>query len=196
MAVIFFKIKAKSTGVAVATASIFNAEIEKRNHISLSSLSSQSTRLSLFFCIQVFLMCATYTLGKAQSPVPSLQQLEWHNMKFYLFVHFYPNTFTDQEWCNGNQDMDIFYPTMLDFNQWRRTSVASGAKSFVLPTKDHDSFCLWPSKFSTHNMAYSMWKNRQDDVLKSLSDSNRLYGLKIGVYVSQEINNQIIYGTK
>ncbi len=46
MAVIFFKIKAKSTGVAVATASIFNAEIEKRNHISLSSLSSHSTRQS------------------------------------------------------------------------------------------------------------------------------------------------------
>ncbi len=45
MAVIFFKIKAKSTGVAVATASIFNAEIEKRNHISLSSLSGRFTIL-------------------------------------------------------------------------------------------------------------------------------------------------------
>jgi len=39
MAVIFLKIKAKNAGVAVATASIFNAEIWKKNHNSLSSLS-------------------------------------------------------------------------------------------------------------------------------------------------------------
>jgi len=32
------------TGVAVATASIFNEEIWKKNNISLSSLSGQSTR--------------------------------------------------------------------------------------------------------------------------------------------------------
>jgi hypothetical protein len=31
-------------GVAVATASIFNADIQIKNHISLSSLSGQSTR--------------------------------------------------------------------------------------------------------------------------------------------------------
>jgi hypothetical protein len=43
MAVIFSKIKTKNTGVAVATASIFNAEIWKKNHILLSSLSGQST---------------------------------------------------------------------------------------------------------------------------------------------------------
>lgn len=43
MAVVFSKIKAKNAGVAVATTSIFNADIRKKNHISLSSLSSQST---------------------------------------------------------------------------------------------------------------------------------------------------------
>jgi len=39
MAVIFSKLKAKSTGIAVATASIFNEEIWKKNQISLSYLS-------------------------------------------------------------------------------------------------------------------------------------------------------------
>ena len=46
MAVIFSKIKAKNAGIAVATASIFNAEIWKKNNISLSSLSGQSTIIS------------------------------------------------------------------------------------------------------------------------------------------------------
>jgi hypothetical protein len=43
MAVIFLKIKAKNADVAVATASIFNADIRKKKNILLSSLSSQST---------------------------------------------------------------------------------------------------------------------------------------------------------
>ena len=45
MAVIFLKIKAKKADVAVATESILNADIRKKNNISLSSLSSQSTRV-------------------------------------------------------------------------------------------------------------------------------------------------------
>ena len=53
MAVIFLKIKAKNAGVAVATASIFNAELWKKNNISLSSLSGQST--SVLF--KIFLSC-------------------------------------------------------------------------------------------------------------------------------------------
>jgi len=39
MAVIFSKLKAKNTGIAVPTASIFNEDIWKKNYISLSYLS-------------------------------------------------------------------------------------------------------------------------------------------------------------
>jgi hypothetical protein len=39
MAVVFSKINTKTAGVAVATTSIFNAEIRKKNYISLSSLT-------------------------------------------------------------------------------------------------------------------------------------------------------------
>jgi hypothetical protein len=44
MEAVFLKIKAENTGLAVATASIFNDIIRKKNNISLSSLSSVSTR--------------------------------------------------------------------------------------------------------------------------------------------------------
>jgi hypothetical protein len=39
MAVVFSKIKTKNAGVAIATTSIFNAEIWKKNYISISSLT-------------------------------------------------------------------------------------------------------------------------------------------------------------
>jgi hypothetical protein len=54
MAVIFLKIKAKITGVTVATASIFNADIRIKNNISLSSLSSQSPITAFCFDIRRF----------------------------------------------------------------------------------------------------------------------------------------------
>jgi hypothetical protein len=54
MAVIFLKIKAKNADVAVATASIFNADIRKKNNISLSSFSSQMTRIHLVAMFSYF----------------------------------------------------------------------------------------------------------------------------------------------
>ncbi len=39
MAVVFSKIKAKNAAISIAKASIFNADISKKNHISISFLS-------------------------------------------------------------------------------------------------------------------------------------------------------------
>ena len=53
----------------------------------------------------------------AQAPLPTRTQLAWHDMEFYLFVHFGPNTFTDKEWGEGTESKDIFAPTQLDCQQ-------------------------------------------------------------------------------
>ena len=132
---------------------------------------------------------------KKSLPRPTKPQLAWHQMEFYLFVHFGPNTFTDKEWGQGNEQEDIFNPSQLDCRQWARIAKAAGAKGIIITAKHHDGFCLWPSNFSTHTVRESKWMNGQGDVLKSLSQACKEAGIKFGVYISPWDRNHPKYGT-
>lgn len=136
--------------------------------------------------------CAEESYG----PVPTEGQLRWHDMEYYMFCHFGPNTFTGLEWGLGSEDPDIFNPSDLDCEQWVRTAMAAGMKGIIITAKHHDGFCLWPSAFSDHTVAQSAWRDGRGDVLAELRKACDKYDFPMGVYISPWDRNHPAYGSE
>jgi alpha-L-fucosidase len=128
-------------------------------------------------------------------PVPSERQLAWHDMEYYMFVHFTVNTFTNKEWGYGDENESVFNPTELDCRQWARVARDAGMKGIIITAKHHDGFCLWPSEFTSHSVKNSVWRNGKGDILKELRSACDEFGLKLGVYLSPWDRNCTFYGS-
>lgn len=154
----------------------------------------RNTSLSVIFLI-LLAACSEVKPPEPFGPIPSGRQLAWHDMEYYMFVHFTVNTFTDKEWGFGDENESVFNPSELDCRQWARVAKEAGMKGIIITAKHHDGFCLWPSQFTEHSVKNSPWKNKKGDVLKELRAACDEYGLKMGVYLSPWDRNNPSYGT-
>ena len=153
----------------------------------------------LSYCLLVFLMVFLISCNKvpppeAFGPTPSENQMHWQEMEYYAFVHFSLNTYTNQSWGYGNEDINLFNPTELDCRQWARICKEAGMKGIIITAKHHSGFCLWPSEYTEYSVKNAPWKNGKGDVVQEMADACKEYGLKHGIYVSPWDRNHPDYG--
>lgn len=171
--------------------------VEKSISFSMCKLNSMT---KIFLCGIILSICTignSYAQTKASppfGPIPSANQLRWQEMEYYAFVHFSLNTYTDQSWGYGNEDINLFNPKELDCRQWARICKQAGMKGIIITAKHHSGFCLWPSKYTEYSVKNAPWKNGKGDIVREMADACKEYGLKLGIYLSPWDRNHPDYG--
>ncbi|MGV8962497.1 MAG: alpha-L-fucosidase [Candidatus Saccharimonadaceae bacterium] len=161
------------------------------------SYSILKASISAFMCLIIYTACTSTNQVSPPEPIypiPTDNQMAWHEMEMNAFIHFTTNTFTNLEWGYGDENPEIFNPTELDVEQWTSTLKNAGFKGVILTTKHHDGFCLWPSEYTEHSVKNSPYKNGEGDIVKEVSDACRKDGLKFGIYLSPWDRNRSDYG--
>ena len=87
---------------------------------------------------------------------------QFQDLKFGMFVHWGPVSLKGTEigWSRGKEvpgeEYDNLYkqfnPVNFNADEWIKTLKEAGMKYFVITSRHHDGFSLWPTEYSDYNI--------------------------------------------
>ena len=142
----------------------------------------------------IFLVFLTFltVFSSAQNYTTNEQLLkEFQDIKFGMFVHWGPVSLKGTEigWSRGREvpaeEYDNLYkefnPTKFNANDWIKTLKDAGMKYFIVTSRHHDGFSIWPTEYSEYDIEATPYKK---DVLMEMKNACDKYGILFGTYYS------------
>ena len=133
-----------------------------------------------------------------------MQRGEWFSHdRFGMFVHWglysnpagvwngKKNKHPYSEWLQASEEIprleyrklaETFNPVNFGAEAWIREAKNAGMEYFIITSKHHDGFALWPSKASSYNVMDATPFKR--DILGELAAACRKFDVKLGLYYS------------
>lgn len=105
------------------------------------------------------------------------------------------------EWIQSHQRISIaeyeklahaFNPVYFNAEEWVKFAKECGMKYLVLTSKHHDGFALFRSKADPYNVVDATPFGR--DIVGELADACYKYGMKLGLYYSQDLDWHEVHG--
>jgi len=116
---------------------------------------------------------------------------EFQDLKFGMFVHWGPVSLKGTEigWSRGREvaieEYDNLYkqfnPIDFDAEEWIGILKEAGMKYFVITSRHHDGFSIWPTEYSDYNISKTPYKK---DVLMAMKEACEKQGVLFGTYYS------------
>ena len=149
-------------------------------------MAANKSSIHVSFVFLLVLLYATQLHGQVSSQSDSLRlkkQKEFAGWKYGMFLHFNVGTFVDKEWATGYEDPLLFNPDKLDCRQWAKVVKSAGMNYAVLTVKHTGGWCLWDSKYTTHDItAFKNFRNGKGDIVREFVDACRNEKIKVGLY--------------
>jgi alpha-L-fucosidase len=116
---------------------------------------------------------------------------EFQDMKFGMFVHWGPVSLKGTEigWSRGREvpveEYDNLYrefnPVQFDADEWMKILKDAGMKYFIITSRHHDGFSLWPTEYSDYDISATPYKK---DVLMEMKNACDKHEILFGTYYS------------
>ena len=142
---------------------------------------------SLYLTASICAVPLAFAFGAAESstaiPVPTPQQVAWHEAAVGLFFHWAPNVYQGSEGDNRSTPRDKINPDRFNADQWVRAVKAANAGYMIFVAKHVGGYCSWQTKTTDYSLKTSPWKRGRGDMLAELAKACQAADVRLGVYL-------------
>ncbi len=128
--------------------------------------------------------------AKVATPVPTPEQVLWHEAGVGLFFHWAPNVYQGGEGDDRSTPRDRIHPERFRADQWVQAVKAANAGYLIFTAKHVGGYCAWQTTTTDYSLKTSPWKSGQGDMVGDLAQACRAKGVRLGVYLCPRDDTQ------